>query len=80
LTAAVALTVEDTHCATRVVNDTPASAIHNRTEIRTAFARGADLTTVRDNLRYASISTTSVYLHTDEMKRAKQIREAFATR
>jgi site-specific recombinase XerD len=45
-----------------------------------ALARGADLTTVRDNLRHASISTTSIYLHSDEVKRAKQIREAFATR
>ena len=45
-----------------------------------ALARGADLTTVRDNLRHASISTTSIYLHSDEVKRAKQIREAFAAR
>jgi hypothetical protein len=63
-----------------VVNDTPASAIPDRTEIRKALARGVDLTTVRDNLRHASISTTSVYLHSDEVKRAKQIREAFAAR
>ena len=45
-----------------------------------ALARGAELTTVRDNLRHASISTTSIYLHCDEVKRAKQIREAFAAR
>jgi integrase len=45
-----------------------------------ALARGAELTAVRDNLRHASISTTSVYLHSDEVKRAKQIREAFAAR
>jgi hypothetical protein len=44
------------------------------------LARGAELTAVRDNLRHASISTTSVYLHSDEVKRAKQIREAFAAR
>jgi hypothetical protein len=31
---------------------------------------GAELTTVRDNLRHASISTTSIYLHGDEVKRA----------
>jgi site-specific recombinase XerD len=42
-----------------------------------ALARGAELTTVRDNLRHASISTTSIYLHSDEMKRARQISGAF---
>lgn len=45
-----------------------------------ALARGAELTTVRDNLRHASISTTSIYLHGDEVKRARQIGEAFAAR
>jgi site-specific recombinase XerD len=45
-----------------------------------ALARGAELTTVRDNLRHASIATTSIYLHTDEVKRARQIRGAFAAR
>lgn len=43
-----------------------------------ALAAGADLTTVRDNLRHASIATTSVYLHTDQAKRAAQMRKAFA--
>jgi len=43
-----------------------------------ALERGVDLTTVRDNLRHASLSTTSTYLHTDEAKRARQLREAFA--
>lgn len=42
-----------------------------------ALARGAELTTVRDNLRHASLSTTSIYLHTDEVKRAQQLRAAF---
>lgn len=45
-----------------------------------ALARGVELTTVRDNLRHASVSTTSIYLHTDELKRARQIGEAFGTR
>jgi hypothetical protein len=36
-----------------------------------------ELTTVRDNLRHASVSTTSVYLHTDQAKRARQMRNAF---
>lgn len=45
-----------------------------------ALARGAELTTVRDNLRHASISTTSIYLHSDEVKRARQLGSAFAAR
>ena len=44
-----------------------------------ALAKGAELTTVRDNLRHASVSTTSVYLHTDQAKRARQMRDAFGT-
>jgi site-specific recombinase XerD len=43
-----------------------------------ALERGVDLTTVRDNLRHASVSTTSVYLHTDKEKRARQLGAAFA--
>ena len=43
-----------------------------------ALERGAELTTVRDNLRHASISTTSIYLHGDDVKRARQINAAFA--
>jgi site-specific recombinase XerD len=43
-----------------------------------ALERGADLTTVRDNLRHASLATTSIYLHTDEEKRARQLGAAFA--
>jgi site-specific recombinase XerD len=43
-----------------------------------ALERGVDLTTVRDNLRHASVSTTSVYLHTDQEKRARQLGAAFA--
>ncbi|TXI78796.1 MAG: integrase [Flavobacteriales bacterium] len=45
-----------------------------------SLARGAELTSVRDNLRHASLSTTSIYLHGDEIKRARQLREAFAAR
>ncbi|MBB2984746.1 site-specific recombinase XerD [Paraburkholderia tropica] len=43
-----------------------------------ALARGAELVTVRDNLRHASISTTSIYLHGDEVRRAQQLDKAFA--
>jgi site-specific recombinase XerD len=42
-----------------------------------ALQRGAELTTVRDNLRHASSSTTSMYLHSDDLRRAKQIGGAF---
>jgi site-specific recombinase XerD len=45
-----------------------------------ALARGAELTTVRDNLRHASVSTTSIYLHSDEVKRARQLADAFAAK
>ena len=45
-----------------------------------ALARGAELITVRDNLRHASVSTTSIYLHSDEIKRARQLGEAFGAR
>ena len=44
-----------------------------------ALARGVELTTVWDNLRHASVSTTSMYLHTDQAKRARQLRDAFGT-
>ena len=45
-----------------------------------ALANGAELTTVRDNLRHASITTTSIYLHSDNLKRSLQLGKAFANR
>lgn len=45
-----------------------------------ALAYGAELTIVRDNLRHASISTTSIYLHGDDAKRAQQIAGAFGSK
>jgi site-specific recombinase XerD len=45
-----------------------------------ALARGAELTTVRDNLRHASVATTSIYLQGDEVKRARQLDAAFGKR
>ncbi len=45
-----------------------------------ALGRGVDLTIVRDNLRHASVATTSVYLHADEIKRARQLSGAFPPR
>ncbi|KWR91557.1 site-specific integrase [Cupriavidus sp. IDO] len=70
-----------------IANDHPAAAEKlqrasphwmRHTHATHALARGAELTTVRDNLRHASISTTSIYLHGDEVKRARQIGAAFA--
>jgi integrase len=43
-----------------------------------ALQRGAEVTTVRDNLRHSSVATTSIYLHTDDLRRARQMREAFS--
>ncbi|MDR5880501.1 phage integrase family protein [Caballeronia sp. LZ032] len=45
-----------------------------------ALARGAELIMVRDNLRHSSISTTSTYLHSDDVQRARQFDQAFAAR
>ncbi|RQR48109.1 integrase [Burkholderia sp. Bp9126] len=45
-----------------------------------ALAHGAELTSVRDNLRHASIATTSMYLHGDDLKRDRQIAAAFRSR
>jgi site-specific recombinase XerD len=42
-----------------------------------ALEGGAELITVHDNLRHASVSTTSNYLHVDETKRARQIGKVF---
>lgn len=43
-----------------------------------ALERGVDLKTVQENLRHASLTTTSVYVHTDKARRARQMRDAFA--
>lgn len=48
------------------------------THARHALARGADLLTVRDNLRHASIATTSIYLQAEDLKRSLQMAHAFA--
>ncbi|GAB6852511.1 site-specific integrase [Paraburkholderia kururiensis] len=45
-----------------------------------ALAGGATLTTVRENLRHASISTTSIYLDDDEVQRTQQIEHVFTRR
>jgi site-specific recombinase XerD len=38
-----------------------------------ALQGGAELTSVRDNLRDASIATTSIYVHSDDVKPARQM-------
>jgi site-specific recombinase XerD len=77
------------HAATQLETVSPATAQKLRqatqhwmrhTHATHALARGVDLTVVRDNLRHASVATTSVYLHTDQMKRARQVGEAFPAR
>lgn len=45
-----------------------------------ALDHGVELTAVRDNLRHASVSTTSTYLHADESRRSRQMEAAFAAR
>lgn len=42
-----------------------------------ALGKGADLMSVRDNLRHASIATTSIYLRSEDVKRARQMGEVF---
>ena len=64
-------------CTERTI--TPEYAMRH-THATHALARETELTTVRDNLRHASISTTSIYLHGDEVKRARQMGEAFLAR
>jgi site-specific recombinase XerD len=44
-----------------------------------ALARGVELRSVRDNLRHASIATTSQYVHGDELLRMQQLGAAFGT-
>jgi len=39
---------------------------------------GAELTTVRDNLRHASLATSSMYLHADNERRGAQVAAASA--
>jgi site-specific recombinase XerD len=43
-----------------------------------ALARGADLLSVRDNLRHSSLATTSIYLRAEDAKRNRQMADAFA--
>lgn len=74
-TVATAIESEKPALAAKVRLATPHWMRH--THATHSLAKGVDLTTVRDNLRHTSIATTSIYLHGDDIKRAKQMREAF---
>jgi site-specific recombinase XerD len=76
--AAAAVEAGSPSTAEKLLRATPHWMRH--THATHALDAGADLTTVRDNLRHSSISTTSVYLHADDARRAKQIAGAFAVR
>ncbi|MBN3827867.1 tyrosine-type recombinase/integrase [Burkholderia sp. Ac-20384] len=74
------------HAAQIIENDHPALTEKLRqatphwmrhTHATHAIAKGVELSAVRDNLRHASIAITSIYLHTDDVKRARQFRQAF---
>jgi site-specific recombinase XerD len=77
-TAAKAIQPENPALADKLRLATPHWMRH--THATHALARGAELTAVRDNLRHTSIATTSIYLHGDKLKRAKQMGHAFLAR
>ena len=61
--------------ATKLRSATPHWLRH--THASHALEGGADLTTVRDNLRHASLTTTSGYLHVDQARRSRQLGRVF---
>jgi site-specific recombinase XerD len=76
--AAGQLVEDDPEQATRLQAASPHWLRH--THASHALARGVELVAVRDNLRHASIATTSTYLHHDNLRRAQQVRAAFGRR
>lgn len=78
--AFAAKSIEQDHppLADKLLRTTPHWLRH--THATHALANGASLTTVRDNLRHASITTTSRYLHDDDLQRSSQLEKAFAKR
>lgn len=76
--AAVLVEAENPSLADKLRKASPHWLRH--THATHALGSGAELTTVRDNLRHASISTTSIYLHSDDLKRARQLSAAFLPR
>lgn len=76
VTAAEAIRADNPAFAQKLLRATPHWMRH--THATHALQRGAELTSVRDNLRHASLSTTSIYLHSDDVQRARQMAKAFA--
>jgi site-specific recombinase XerD len=77
-TAADAIEADHPVLAGKLLRATPHWLRH--THPTHALANGATLTTVRDNLRHASITTTSIYLDDDEVQRTRQLERIFARR
>ena len=75
----VANTIQDEQPATAAKLHRASPHWMRHTHASHALARGTELIMVRDNLRHASISTTSTYLHSDEVQRARQFDQAFGT-
>jgi site-specific recombinase XerD len=77
--ATAAASLDDVHpsLAEKLRKATPHWMRH--THATHALESGADLTTVRDNLRHASVATTSIYLHSDDRRRAEQMRRGFSS-
>jgi site-specific recombinase XerD len=73
--AAAVFVDENPELAARLQQASPHWLRH--THASHALAGGVDLVAVRDNLRHASISTTSTYLNDDKERRAQQVRAAF---
>ncbi len=76
LTAAGVLETQNPTLAEKLRRASPHWMRH--THATHALERGAELTTVRDNLRHASISTTSTYLHSDDARRDREMAAAFS--
>jgi site-specific recombinase XerD len=77
-TAAATIEAEHPMLAGKLRRATPHWMRH--THATHALAQGATLTTVRDNLRHASVTTTSTYLNDDETLRQRQIEQIFSRR
>ncbi|TDY16747.1 site-specific recombinase XerD [Paraburkholderia sp. BL6665CI2N2] len=77
-TAADAIQADHPALADKLQRATPHWLRHTHATL--ALANGATLTTVRDNLRHASITTTSIYLDDDEVQRTRQIERIFTRR
>lgn len=74
-TAADVLRESSPALAAKLLDATPHWMRH--THATHSLQRGVELTTVRDNLRHASIATTSTYLHSDDGRRMRQVGQAF---